>query len=57
MEMQEYIKQPHVHKWEAKVQALKIQENIRREYIDKKAGKSYGPGINDPSQKAPTKRK
>ncbi len=32
--------------------ALKIRENIRREYVDKKAGKSYGSGINDPSQKA-----
>ncbi len=32
--------------------ALKIRENIQREYVDKKAGKSYRSGMNDPSQKA-----
>jgi hypothetical protein len=36
-------------------QSLKIRENIRREYEDKKAGKSYGLGCNDPSQKAKEK--
>ena len=33
-----YVKQPHVHKREAKVWALKIGDNIRKEYVDKKAG-------------------
>ena len=47
-----YVNQPHVRRREAKVRALKIRENIRREYVDKKAGKSYGSGCNDPSQKA-----
>jgi hypothetical protein len=47
-----YDKQPHVRRREAMVRALKIRENIRKEYVDKKAGKSYGSGMNDPSQKA-----
>ena len=49
---QRYGSQPYVQRCEAKIWALKIQENIRREYVDKKAGKSYGLGCNDPSQKA-----
>ena len=32
--------------------ALKIREHIQREYVDKKAGKSYGSGMNDTSQQA-----
>jgi hypothetical protein len=31
---------------------VKIQENIRKECVDKKAGKTYGSGCNDPAQKA-----
>ena len=53
---QGYRSQPHVRRREAKVRALKIRENIRREYVDKKAGKSYGSGCNDPSQKEPGKK-
>ena len=34
------------------VRLIKIRENIRREYEDKKAGKSYGSGCNDASEKA-----
>jgi hypothetical protein len=47
----EYVNQPHVRRREATVRSLKIRDNIRKEYVDKKAGKSYGSGINDPSQK------
>jgi hypothetical protein len=47
-----YNEEPHVRRQEAMVRSLRIRENIRREYQDKKAGKSYGLGCNDPSQKA-----
>ncbi len=49
---QKYAKQPHVRRREAKIRALKIRDNIRKEYVDKKAGRSYGLGCNDPLQKA-----
>ena len=51
----EYDKRPEVRRREAVVRSIKIRENIRREYEDKKAGKSYGSGCNDPSQKAKEK--
>jgi hypothetical protein len=47
-----YDREPHVRRQEAMVPSLRIRENIRREYQDKKVGKSYGSGCNDPSQKA-----
>jgi hypothetical protein len=47
----EYHKRPDVRRRSAKGRALKIRENIRREYVDKKAGKTYGAGSNDPSAK------
>jgi hypothetical protein len=31
--------------------AVRIRENIRKGYVDKKAGKSYGSGCADPAQK------
>ena len=40
-----------MRKREAKIRALKIRDNIRKEYVDKKAGRSYASGCNDPSQK------
>ena len=52
-----YDKQPHVRRREAVVRSVKIRENIRREYENKKAGKSYGSGCNDPSQKAQNEKK
>jgi hypothetical protein len=45
-------KQPHVRRKEATIRALRIRENIRKEYTDKKSGKSYGSGSNDPASKA-----
>jgi hypothetical protein len=53
----EYSKQPHVRQREAKVRALRIRENIRKEYADKKAGKSYSSGCNDPFEKAKEEKK
>ena len=39
---------------EAKVRALRIRENIRKDYADKKAGKTYSSGINDPTKSEST---
>jgi hypothetical protein len=47
-----YKVQLYVHKCNAMARAIRIWEKIRREYVDKKAGKSYGLGSNDPAQKA-----
>ena len=48
----DYALRPEVRKQGAVARALKIRENIRREYTDKKAGNTYGSGSNDPSAKA-----
>jgi hypothetical protein len=48
----DYEKRPEVRRQNATARAVKIRENIRREYCDKKAGKTYGSGTNDPSAKA-----
>jgi hypothetical protein len=48
----DYAQRPEVRKQSAIARAVKIRENIRREYCDKKAGKTYGSGSNDPSAKA-----
>jgi hypothetical protein len=48
----DYDLRPEVRKQAATARAIKIRENIRREYCDTKAGKTYGSGSNDPSAKA-----
>jgi hypothetical protein len=48
----DYALHPEVRKQNAVARALKIRENIRREYTDKKEGKTYGSGSQDPSAKA-----
>ena len=52
MNRTDYILRPEVRKQSAIARAVKIRENIRREYSDKKAGKTYASGCNDPSVKA-----
>jgi hypothetical protein len=47
----DYAKLPAVRRRQAAQRAIKIRENIRKVLQDKKAGKSYGSGINDPSKK------
>jgi hypothetical protein len=42
---------PAVRRRQAAQRAIKIRENIQKVLQDKKAGKSYGSGINDPSKK------
>ena len=48
----QYDLRPEVRKQAATTCAIKIRENIRREYHDKKAGMTYGAGSNNPSAKA-----
>jgi hypothetical protein len=43
--------QPEVRRHQAAGHAIKIREKIRKLFKDKKAGKSYGLGMNDPSKK------
>jgi len=50
-------KLPEVRRREAVARAVRIRENIRKEYTDKKAGRSYGSGCNDPASKAAAKEK
>jgi hypothetical protein len=46
-----YDVQPEVRRRQAAGRAVKIREKIRKLFEDKKAGKSYGSGMNDPSKK------
>jgi hypothetical protein len=41
---------PAVKRRNAAIRAIRIRENFRKLLADKKAGKSYGSGINDPSK-------
>jgi hypothetical protein len=52
-----YRKLPEVRRRNAAARAIKIRENIRKVLEDKKAGKEYGSGIADPSQKTKSERK
>jgi hypothetical protein len=52
-----WAKLPAVRRRHAAQRAIKIRENIRKVLQDKKAGKSYGSGINDPSKKDRCKEK
>jgi hypothetical protein len=46
-----YDKLPAVKRRNATARAIRIRENFRKLIQDKKAGKTYGSGINDPSKK------
>jgi hypothetical protein len=46
-----YDVQPEVRRRQAAGRAIKIREKIRKLHEDKKEGKSYGSGMNDPSKK------
>ena len=52
-----YDVQPEVRRRQAAGRAIKIREKIKKLLEDKKEGKSYGSGMNDPSKKEKKGRK